>query len=633
MGGRRSWHDLVRFLILTQYYPPEVGAAQARLAAFAGELVRAGHEAEIVTALPNYPTGALLPNDRGRLGRRETIDGIRVTRLWLYPASGAGFGRLVSYLSFTTTGLVGAIRARRPDVVFVESPPLFLGIAGWLAAKRFGAAFILNVSDLWPDSVRDMGVMASGPWLGLAERLERWLYRRADAVTAVTEGIARRLTTVKGVPRDRVLFLPNGADTDRFRPAPPPAGLETRRPSILYAGNHGLAQGLEVVIGAAELAPELDFVLIGDGSDKARLQALADERGVGNILFEPPVDPSQIAGRYARAAAGLASLRRSELMEDARPAKLLAIMACGRPVLYAGSGEGAELVRTARAGIVVPPEDPHALAAAARAIVADTESANAMGASGRRYVEEHLSWPLLAARWLSQLDELRATASGPMTDANRIRDYFESAGWKSSPGREYIADERMALLRAAVSSLAIPLSELNLCDVGCGGGADLGRWRDAGVPETRIAGTELVPGRAALARGLLPAAEIREVDGFDLPFNSGSFDVCTASLVFSTIRSTPHRRHLLEEMARVTRPGGMVIVYDFVIRKPWNRHVSALSTRELTRLWKPPDQVRPAAPLLPALNVALRLPRGTAKRVAQSLPRTHRLWVWKTALR
>lgn len=220
-----------------------------------------------------------------------------------------------------------------------------------------------------------------------------------------------------------------------------------------------------------------------------------------------------------------------------------------------------------------------------------------------------------------------------MTDADRIREYFESAGWKPSPGRAYIADERMTMLRDAVSELPIPLSELRICDVGCGGGADLARWRDAGVLETRIAGTELIPSRAALARELLPAADIREVDGFDLSFSSGSFDVCTTSLVLSTIRSRAHRRHLLQEMARVTRSGGMVIVYDFVIRKPWNRNVSALSTRELTRLWMPPDQVRPAAPFLPALDVALRLPGWAARLMVNSLPRTHRVWVWKTALR
>lgn len=395
----------MQFLLLSQYYPPEVGAAQARLAAFARELRRAGHGVEVVTALANYPSGELRPEDRWRLVRRETIDGIRVTRLWLYPATGAGARRLVSYLSFTATGLIGAMTARRPDVVFVESPPLFLGLAGWLAARRHSAEFVLNIADLWPDSVRDIGVMRRGPWLRLAAWLEHWLYRRADAVTAVTEGIRRRLETVKGVPEERVLYLPNGVDTERFHP-PVREKSPTGRPEIVYAGNHGLAQGLDVLIGAAELAPELDFVLVGAGSDKARLRAEAERRKIRNVRFRSPVASSRIAELYAEAVAGVASLRKSELMQDARPAKLLAIMACARPVLYSGSGEGAELVRAAHAGIVVPPEDPGALADAARTIVADPERARAMGASGRRYVEEHLAWPSLVDDWLRQILEV-----------------------------------------------------------------------------------------------------------------------------------------------------------------------------------------------------------------------------------
>ena len=209
---------LMRFLLLTQYYPPEVGAAQIRLSAFARELREAGHEVDVVTALPNYPSGTLDPADRWRLGRRERIDGVDVARVWHFTATGAGVRRLASYLSFTATGLVAALGARRPDVVFVESPPLFLGVAGWLAARRFGAAMVLNVSDLWPDSVRDIGAFSSGPWLGMAERLEHWLYRRATAVTAVTEGIRDRLIQLKGVEPEKVLFLPNGADTRVFHP-------------------------------------------------------------------------------------------------------------------------------------------------------------------------------------------------------------------------------------------------------------------------------------------------------------------------------------------------------------------------------------------------------------------------------
>ena len=197
----------MRFLILTQFYPPEVGAAQSRLSSFAQELRTAGHDVEVVTALPNYPIGRFRPEDRRRIGRRETIAGVPVTRVWLYPASGGGMRRLIGYLSFSLTGLLGAQLVSRPDVVFVESPPLFLGAAGWIVAKRFRAAMVLNVSDLWPDSVRDLGLLRGGPWLSLSERLEAFLYRHATAVTAVTEGIRRRLIDDKGVRRDRVTFF------------------------------------------------------------------------------------------------------------------------------------------------------------------------------------------------------------------------------------------------------------------------------------------------------------------------------------------------------------------------------------------------------------------------------------------
>jgi glycosyltransferase involved in cell wall biosynthesis len=399
-------------LILTQYYPPEVGAAQVRLAALATELVRAGHEVEVVTALPNYPAGSLRPGDRRRLRRRETIDGIPVTRLWLYAAKGAGVRRLLSHLSFTATGLVGALAVRRPDVVFVESPPLFLGIAGWLVARRYGARFVLNVSDLWPDTVRDMGLMQSGPWLSLAERLERFLYRRATAVTAVTEGIRDRLVAAKGVEPARVLFLPNGVDTATFRPLDSPSATAGRRPSVVYIGTHGLAHGLDVIPDAAQRAPEIDFLLVGDGTEKDRLQREVTARSLSNVTFRDPVAPADVAALYADAVAGLSTLRRSPLMQGVRPAKVLAAMACGRPVLYAGSGEGADLVRGADAGVVVEPEDPVALANAARALVADPVRAAEMGANGRRYVAQHLGWPSLVTAWLEQLSQVMASDRG-----------------------------------------------------------------------------------------------------------------------------------------------------------------------------------------------------------------------------
>ena len=401
----------MRFLILTQYYPPEIGAAQARLSAFAGQLQRAGHEVEVVTALPNYPAGKLDEADRRLLGRREVLNGVPVRRTWLLTATGVGARRLASYLSFAATGLVSALVAGRPDVVFVESPPLFLGVSGWMAARRAGAAFVLNVSDLWPDSVRDLGVLSDGPSLRAAERLERWLYARATAVTAVTEGIREALVERKGVPARKVLFLPNGVDLDQFRPTDPDPAVRARHglpdgPLVLFTGNHGYAQALETVIAAAELVPEVTIALVGAGSDKARIQELAQERGTTNVRFLPPVPQSEIAPLYGQAVAGLATLRNSALMEGARPAKALAVMGCGRPVIYSGAGEGVALVRAAEAGLVAPPEDPRALAAAIRRLVKDPDEAARMGANGRRYVESHLSWPALTDAWLADLERV-----------------------------------------------------------------------------------------------------------------------------------------------------------------------------------------------------------------------------------
>lgn len=412
----------MRFLILTQYYPPEIGAAQARLSAFAHELQRAGHAVEVVTALPNYPSGSLEPSDRRTLGRREMVDGVPVRRTWLLTGTGAGARRLASYLSFAASGLVSGLAASRPDVVFLESPPLFLGVSGWMVARRAGAAFVLNISDLWPDSVRDLGILGDGPMLRAAERLESWLYRRANAVTAVTEGIRSRLIEDKEVPERKVLFMPNGVDLETFRPMPADRAIRARHglpdgPLILFTGNHGYAQALETVVLAALLAPSVTVVLVGAGSDKPRIEALAAERGATNVRFLPPVPQEEIAGLYGLATAGLATLRGIALMEGARPAKALAVMGCAKPIIYSGSGEGAELVRSADAGIVVAPEDPQAVAAAMRRLAEDSAEVARLGDNGRRYVEANLSWPALTDAWLAELGALlgqdRSTVDGP----------------------------------------------------------------------------------------------------------------------------------------------------------------------------------------------------------------------------
>lgn len=215
-----------------------------------------------------------------------------------------------------------------------------------------------------------------------------------------------------------------------------------------------------------------------------------------------------------------------------------------------------------------------------------------------------------------------------MSEVDRIREYFESTEWRPTPAREYLVRERRALLRTLVTGLERLPADITICDVGCGAGSDLVGWRDAGVPESSLAGTELLAERAAIAQEALPSAEIHVVDGFELPFGSGTFDVCTASLVLSTIRAQRQRQRLLLEMARIVRPGGVVMVYDFAFKKPWNVSVVAVTTGGLADLWRRPDAVFRAAPLLPALGIALRLPAWIGGFTIRLLPRTHRVWAW-----
>lgn len=405
----------MKFLILTQYYPPEVGAGQVRLQSTVDQLLALGHDVEVVTALPNYPSGRIFEGYRGRFYGREDDGRLTIHRVWLYVALGAGLDRLVSYLSFAGTSAVGLIRSERPDVIFVESPPLFLGLTGWLAARAWRRPWILNISDLWPDSIRALGVMNEGLALTMAEQLERFIYRRADLITAVTDGIEAELVNSKGVPKERILFLPNGVDAELFRPRPPDDNVRERfgidhRRVVLHAGTMGFAHCTDAILDAAEILRERDvlFVLAGDGSDRERTELRARERGLTNVLFLGAVPLHAVANLYSVALAGLATLRDLPLFEGARPAKVLPCLASGKPIVYSGRGEGARLVSEAEAGIVVEPEDGAAIAKAIERLLDEPGLAARLGDNGRRLAVERFAWRALVGDWLEQL----ARASG-----------------------------------------------------------------------------------------------------------------------------------------------------------------------------------------------------------------------------
>jgi len=402
----------MRFVILTQYYTPEIGAAQVRLSSFARELVRAGHQVTVVTAMPNYPTGRVHTAYRGRLRVREEREGIPVIRTWIHPSQSARFlPRLASYFSFAVSACFSIPGLTRPDFFFVESPPLFLGLTGHCLARLFRTRWMMNVSDLWPDTVVELGMLKRGWVLRAAEALERGLYRRARFVVAVTDGIRERLHTAKAVPDDRLLFLPNGADTDMFRPRGPDINL-TREYSLegkavfLFAGLHGHAQDLPNILAAAAILrdrQDIAVVFVGDGPVKDEAQAEATRMSLHNVHFLPPEPLERMPRWWSIARGALVTLRDVPLFEGARPSKALPPLASGVPVIFAGRGELATILTDAAAGIVVPPGQPARLADALVNLTDHPAVARQLGTNARTLAEQRFSWRAIVSSWLADL--------------------------------------------------------------------------------------------------------------------------------------------------------------------------------------------------------------------------------------
>jgi glycosyltransferase involved in cell wall biosynthesis len=402
----------LKFVLLTQYYPPEVGGAQVLMGSLAAELKRQGHDVRVVTALPNYPTGRVFDGYRGRISAREVRDGIPVFRSWVYPAQSASMiPRLMNYFSFCLSSLLALFWMGKPDVIFVDSPPLFLALNALFLARLKGARWVMNISDLWPDAVAESGLVSSGFLIEMARKLERFLYKHADFVGTVTEGIHKILLENKGVPERKILFLPIGVDTHLFQPRAADQTLlqqhELSDKSVfIYAGTLGHAQGLPLLLDAAdELRNRKDIamVFVGDGPVKMELKAQRDQRGLSSVLFAEPVPLTEMPRWWSVARGALVTLKDHAVHQGARPSKSLPAMASGIPVIFSGRGEMARILSDAQAGMVVPPEQTKPLVESILRLTDDIALAHKLGENGRRLCEEQFSWQKVVQRWLEDI--------------------------------------------------------------------------------------------------------------------------------------------------------------------------------------------------------------------------------------
>jgi putative colanic acid biosynthesis glycosyltransferase WcaI len=393
-------------LLLCQYFPPEAGSAAAKIAEMAHYLVGRGHQVSIVSQVPCYPAGIVYPGYEGAWFRVEQQDGIRITRTWSHasPERGKFKPRLWNYASFMVTALAGILAGPRPDIMLVYSPPLLLGITATLISKVWGAPFVFWVNDLWPRAALHLGFMQEGSLYQAASALERLIYRHAGRIFVYSQRMLEEVVA-DGGERAKIENHPLWIDTEVFHPDP--AGAARIRAQygwgekfvILYGGNIGLAQGLDVFVEAARLlreTPGIHFVMVGSGVDKDNLAGLARDYSLTNLEFIGHQPKDQVLAYFSAADLLFAHLKAAPHRVGTVPEKLLAYMACGRPVLMAAQeGAAADVVREHACGVAIPPDDPEALAQAILALSGRRHEIDAMGVQGRRAAEQHFAGPLV----------------------------------------------------------------------------------------------------------------------------------------------------------------------------------------------------------------------------------------------
>jgi glycosyltransferase involved in cell wall biosynthesis len=402
----------VRVCFLTHYYPPEVGAPQARISGLARALAARGATVTVHTGFPHYPDGVVRSPYSNRPYLIESDGPVRVVRTAVYPAPNRGFTRrLVNHASLAASALAGARLAGPTDVVVCESPPLFLAAAAIPYSRLKRAALLLNVADRWPASAVELGALSDARAIRAAEWLEREAYRRASTISVPTEGLLRDLGSVPAARGKTVLVGPS-VEVERFDPSPTP---HIDRLRVLYAGTVGLAQGLDTLVEAARLAGPsvVEVTVAGDGADAPALRdRLARER-IANVRMVGSVPHEGVPELYAESDAAVVLLRDRPIFEGALPTKMLEAMAAGRAILLSARGEAARLVERCGAGLVTPPEDAAALAGAFGALARDRDRAERLGAAGRTCAVEEFGRDRVADRWWELIKSLDRAGPAP----------------------------------------------------------------------------------------------------------------------------------------------------------------------------------------------------------------------------
>lgn len=386
----------IRVLLMTQWFDPE---PTFKGLVFARELVSQGFDVEVVTGFPNYPGGKIYPGYKMRMLQKEMIDGVNVTRVPLYPSHDKSkFGRILNYCSFSISLILYSLFCKRPDVIYSYHPPLTVGVGAAIIGLCRRVPVVNDVQDMWPDTLRSTGMISNKSVLSVVGSVCAWVYKRSTKIVVLSPGF-KTLLIERDVPSEKIEIIYNWCAEDyvsQSQDLNKPVFKVNNKFRVLFAGNMGRAQALDVVLHAARIVstkvPTIEFVFLGGGLEVDNLKRLAQELELNNVEFFPAVPMGMVGSYLSSADALLVHLKKDELFRITIPSKTQAYMAAGRPLLMAVDGDAADLVKLSGSGLVAESGNANSIAEAVIQLFnTPTDERHAMGQNGVSYYEKNLS--------------------------------------------------------------------------------------------------------------------------------------------------------------------------------------------------------------------------------------------------
>ena len=409
----------MNILFLSHYFPPEVNAPATRTYEHCRQWVKDGHAVTVVTCAPNHPQGRVYEGYRNQFFHRETQDGIQVVRIWTYVTANEGFlKRTLNYVSYMLSVIVVTLFLPKTDVVLSTSPQFFNGLAGYFVSRLRRIPWILEIRDLWPESILAVGAIKNRTIIKILEWVELFAYRKADRIVPVTDSFKVYMLR-KGIEGDKIVVVKNGVDLGQYKPLDGPNSVAEElalqgKFVVSYFGTHGMAHHLETILHAAQelnSSKAIVFLLVGHGAERQKLVSMRNAMGLHNVMMLDQQPKSRMRELWALSDVSLVLLKKSYLFKTVIPSKIFESLAMEKPVILGVEGESADLVRAAKAGICIEPEHSRELAARVLELSRDPGLCQQLGKSGRKYVMENFDRIGLAKKLASVVSTVCPSSS------------------------------------------------------------------------------------------------------------------------------------------------------------------------------------------------------------------------------